>query len=138
MNRCASPEELARLLAGELTAPECEALDNHLGRCPGCQRALAELSDGENGSRWRRLAQAGALSQAADRLPDDLPHRWALLPGRRRPSLPEIIPKLPTPALAGRLMKPRTQADSRREDRPGQQAPAPPERGPRRRGVAIS
>jgi WD40 repeat protein len=53
MTRCASADELARLLAGELSALECETLDTHLTGCPDCQRALAQLSDGEDVARWR-------------------------------------------------------------------------------------
>src|SRR5262245_38928288 len=87
MNPCASHQELARLLAGELTAAECEALDTHLGACPDCQRALAALSDGDNVVRWRRLARAaGESSHQLPRPAESQP--WLLTTlhgGRDRP-----------------------------------------------------
>src|SRR5262245_21000225 len=42
---CASPDTLQRLLTGELTPAESDAVRSHLLECASCQEALNRLSD---------------------------------------------------------------------------------------------
>ena len=43
-SRHARPEMLSRYLEGELTRPQCLALERHLGDCPDCRRLLESLT----------------------------------------------------------------------------------------------
>jgi len=55
MNDCPTEERLQALLSRSLTAPEEEALEEHLAGCVGCEERLRQLTSDSAAERWRRL-----------------------------------------------------------------------------------
>src|SRR5947208_9846789 len=49
---CPSVEDLERLLAEQLSAPECAAVARHVEGCAGCREALARLTEDVGQDPW--------------------------------------------------------------------------------------
>jgi tetratricopeptide (TPR) repeat protein len=57
---CPSVEDLERLLAEQLSDPECEAVARHVEGCAGCREALARLTEGAGDDPWPPGPLAGS------------------------------------------------------------------------------
>src|SRR5262245_53032368 len=65
MMPCPFSAQLAKLLAGHLSAGHCDALEDHLAGCASCQEHLACLTDDEEETYWREvLRDASVLGTA--------------------------------------------------------------------------
>src|SRR5205823_678839 len=60
---CPTPGQLQAMLDDTLAGPEAEDVERHVGRCPGCQRALEALTAREPGG--------GSTLELADGPPPD-------------------------------------------------------------------
>jgi hypothetical protein len=66
MTKCASPEDLRRWLAGDLSLDEIHAIDVHVHACPQCQDSLDQETDEAGSAGWRPLARAAGESTLDD------------------------------------------------------------------------
>jgi len=55
MNDSPTEELFQALLSGSLTAPEEEALEEHLASCVRCEERLRQLTSDSTAERWRGL-----------------------------------------------------------------------------------
>src|SRR5262245_53963206 len=65
MMPCPFSAQLAKLLAGHLTAGDCDALEDHLAGFASCQEHLACLTDDEEETYWREVLRDASVSGTA-------------------------------------------------------------------------
>jgi WD40 repeat protein len=88
MTRCPSNEQLARLLAEQLSPPERDALARHVEACALCQEKLARLTGTSDTTTWQRAAHPLRGAPAED---DVVRRLKQVLPAAAR-ARPEGIP----------------------------------------------
>ncbi len=85
MRTCPSRERLAELLTDQLSTPEQDTLERHVGDCTACQQHLQELiGAAAKWSSWKRLlqeARSAPAEESAGRAPAAGPAAWPTVPG---------------------------------------------------------
>jgi tetratricopeptide (TPR) repeat protein len=87
MHPCPSVKDLERLLAEQLSDPECEAVARHVEGCAGCREALARLTEDVGHDPWPPGPPPGPPPAFLDELARSPP--------------PELPPRGPAPATPG-------------------------------------
>jgi WD40 repeat protein/serine/threonine protein kinase len=94
MTRCPEGEQLARLLAEQMSPPEQDALARHVEGCASCQEKLARLTSRSDTASWQRGAHPPPGMPAEDDVVRRLKHAlpaaaWARLETAAAPSVPD-------------------------------------------------
>ena len=88
MTRCASDEQLTRLLAEQLSQPEQDAVARHVEGCAACQERLARLTDRPDTATWPH----GAHPPRGVPAEDDVVRRLKQMPPAAERARPEVGP----------------------------------------------